>query len=121
MPLQCKSCKSAIGRIYRTTPRELDHLSYQVGSVNGMQTVTREEVLDLPTAKTLQQGIHKIESVIIMLLERLRTLEAGLEIRTNDEDTNGKLFASKAVNSGIDSQVAVIDKSHEKPSKKKRK
>jgi len=28
MPLQCKSCKSAIGRIYRTTPRELDHLRY---------------------------------------------------------------------------------------------
>lgn len=65
--------------------------------------------------------IKQIESVIIMLLERLRTLEAGLEIRTNDENTNGKLFASKAVNSGIDSQVTVIDKSHEKPSKKKRK
>ena len=28
MPLQCKSCKSHIGRIYRTTPRELDHLRY---------------------------------------------------------------------------------------------
>ena len=28
MPLQCKSCKSYIGRIYRTTPRELDHLRY---------------------------------------------------------------------------------------------
>jgi len=39
---------------------KLASFSYQVGSVNGMQTVTREEVLDLPTAKTLQQGIHKV-------------------------------------------------------------
>lgn len=28
--------------------------------MNGMQTLPTEEVLDLPTAKTLQQGIHKV-------------------------------------------------------------
>lgn len=56
-----------------------------------------------------------------MLLERLSALEAGFGIRTNNDDTSGDLFASKAVNNGMDSQAAVIDKSHEKPSKKKRK
>ena len=56
-----------------------------------------------------------------MLLERLSALETGFGIRTNIDDTSGELFASKAVNNGIDSQVTVIDKSYEKPSKKKRK
>ena len=28
--------------------------------MNGMQTLPSGEVLDLPTAKTLQQGIHKV-------------------------------------------------------------
>ncbi|KAJ7365739.1 hypothetical protein OS493_002455 [Desmophyllum pertusum] len=132
MPLQCKSCNSSIGRIYRTTPRELDHLrnlycldveqikSYQVGSmngthVNGMSSLSSEEVLDLPTAKTLQQGIHKIESVIIMMLERLTSLEAGLGNKTNQEDTNSDLSAS---------QVPAKDISRDndrKPNKKKRK
>ena len=63
----------------------------------------------------------QIESVVIMLLERLSALEAGLGTRTNNEDTNNELSASRAVNNGIDSQVAAIDKSHEKPSRKKRK
>lgn len=59
-----------------------------------------------------------------MLIERLSSLEAGIGNRTNNEDTNGEISASKAVNNGIDYQVPVIDKSHEnnmKPSKKKRK
>lgn len=59
-----------------------------------------------------------------MLIERLSSLEAAIGNRTNNEDTNGEISASKAVNNGIDYQVPVIDKSHEnnmKPSKKKRK
>jgi len=56
-----------------------------------------------------------------MLLERLSALEAGLGIRTSNKDTNGELSAGKEVNNSMDSQVTVIDKSHEKSSKKKRK
>ncbi|KAL9986950.1 hypothetical protein ACROYT_G001168 [Oculina patagonica] len=136
MPLQCKSCKSLIGRIYRTTPKELDHLrnlycldvehikSYQVGSEKGKQTLPAGEVLDLPTAKTLQDGIFKIESVIMMLIERLTSLEAALGDRSNTEDSNTAISASKAMNNDMDSQVSVKDTSREndrKPSKKKRK
>lgn len=65
--------------------------------------------------------ITQIESVVIMLLERLNALEAGFGIRTNNDDTIDEVFASKATNNGIDSQVAVTDNSCEKPSKKKRK
>lgn len=56
-----------------------------------------------------------------MLLERLSALEAGFGIRTNNDHTIDEVFASKATNNGIDSQVAVTDNSREKPSKKKRK
>ena len=59
-----------------------------------------------------------------MLLERLSALEAGLGIRTSNEDTDGELSARKEVNNGIDYQAPVIDKFHEnnkKPIKKKRK
>lgn len=65
--------------------------------------------------------ITQIESVVIMLLERLNALEAGFGIRTNNDHTIDEVFASKATNNGIDSQVAVTDNSREKPSKKKRK
>ena len=65
--------------------------------------------------------ITQIESVVIMLLERLSALEAGFGIRTNNDDTIDEVLASKATNNGIDSLVAVTDNSREKPSKKKRK
>ncbi|XP_022780759.1 protein Mis18-alpha-like isoform X2 [Stylophora pistillata] len=94
---------SPIGRIYQTTPKDLDHLrnqycldmehirSYQVGSEDGMQTLPAEEVLGIPTAKVLQQGIHKIESVVLMLLERLTLLEKevkGNKANMEDDETN---------------------------------
>lgn len=103
IPIHCKSCSSPIGRIYQTTPKDLDHLrnqycldmehirSYQVGSEDGMQTLPAEEVLGIPTAKVLQQGIHKIESVVLMLLERLTLLEKevkGNKANMEDDETN---------------------------------
>lgn len=57
-----------------------------------------------------------------MLLDRLSVLEAGLGIKANNEDhTDGELSASKTVDNATDYQALVIDESHKKPSKKKRK
>lgn len=59
-----------------------------------------------------------------MLIERLTSLEAALGDRSNTEDSNTAISASKAMNNDMDSQVSVKDTSREndrKPSKKKRK
>lgn len=57
-----------------------------------------------------------------MLLDRLSVLEAGLGIKANNEDhTDCELSASKTVDNATDYQALVIDESHKKPNKKKRK
>ena len=45
--------------------------------MNGMQTLPSGEVLDLPTAKTLQQGIHKAheDSLLDKLFENFICLD----------------------------------------------
>ncbi|CAH3022312.1 unnamed protein product [Porites evermanni] len=124
-PLQCMSCKSVIGRVYRTTPRELDHFrdmfcldvehirSYQVGSGSATQSIAGEsdDFLDVPSAKALQNRITKIECVILMLMERM-----GLQDLTSKENNS-----TMSSNSHVTAEEEDNEKPEYKPSKKKRK
>ncbi|XP_048577964.1 uncharacterized protein LOC5509886 isoform X4 [Nematostella vectensis] len=107
IPLRCKSCKSGIGRIYRTTPLELDMIrdvfsldcssikSYELGTQAGKNSYkTADELLDIPTAKDLKNEILKLQSVVVSLNERLQSVEKvipetdGIGISTINNDNN---------------------------------
>jgi len=133
-PLQCKSCNSVIGRVYRTTPKEFDHLrsmycldiehirSYQIGSVSGTRNgpVSSDEILEIPTAKALATRIAKIESVILMLVERM-----GLAEDTMNKQNDSSISTNKTLENKMDCQDTALQENDRnegnKPSKKKRK
>lgn len=130
-PLQCTSCNLVIGRVYRTTPKELDHLrnmfsfdveqiqSYQIGSLSEMQSVSTEEILDIPTAKALETRIGKIECVILMLMERM-----GLAEGTMNKENDSTMATNQTSDAHMDCQDMLQQNEHSnsiKPNKKKRK
>lgn len=69
-------------------------------------------------------AIKQIESVIVMLMERVTLRDAAYGDRSNTDDTNSFISASKPVNNNTDCQVPLKDTSREndrKLNKKKRK
>eukprot|EP00039_Didymoeca_costata_P011256 m.157340 g.157340 ORF g.157340 m.157340 type:complete len:161 (+) comp15114_c0_seq1:87-569(+) len=85
--LQCV-CKTVVGKVYKTTPRRLDRIrdlvtinidnitSYKLGtglSENALDL----EILDVPTSKSLQDDIVKIQNMILLLNERLEVIESS--------------------------------------------
>jgi uncharacterized membrane protein YgcG len=90
-----KSCEQAAptapavfgnGR-YKTTSRNLDHIrdfatfdvnalsSYKLGTGDGCGVVEGAEILDIPTAEQLHKTSLKIQSLILVMDDRIRMLE----------------------------------------------
>eukprot|EP01135_Chromosphaera_perkinsii_P011840 Nk52_evm31s2506 gene=Nk52_evmTU31s2506 len=90
-PIKCATCGKLLGRVYRTTARDLDDIrdaytfdlnaisSYQLGvEIEGQKgdLVKPETLLSLPTAAVLQEGMIKVQNMILLLNERLEQVEA---------------------------------------------
>ncbi|XP_038049302.1 uncharacterized protein LOC119722954 isoform X2 [Patiria miniata] len=96
--LLCKQCNEVVGKIYKTTSRQLDSLrdlytlsihhitSYQVGSRGQRADVGLQETLDLPTAKSLKDSILKIQVMICALNNRILNIENALELKEDADD-----------------------------------
>lgn len=132
-PLHCSSCKLIIGRVYKTTPKEFDHFrnmfcfdreqidSYQVGSLSEKQStaLNTEQILDIPTARTLETRISKVECVVMMLVEKVGHL---------GDTANKENVSTMSTNQSVDNPMDSCDTSEEKeqekvkkPGRKKRK
>ncbi|KXJ23776.1 protein Mis18-alpha [Exaiptasia diaphana] len=98
--LKCATCQSQIGRIYKTTPKQLDMIrdmytldcssikSYKLGSNKEKSIKTTEELLEIPTAQTLLSEIVKIQSVVVALSERLCDLENQVNSNKRNDSTS---------------------------------
>ncbi|XP_074632885.1 uncharacterized protein LOC141891771 isoform X2 [Acropora palmata] len=113
-PLHCSACDLIIGRVYKTTPKEFDIFSYQVGSVVDRQntSVTTEKILDIPTAKMLETRISKIECVVMMLLEKMGQV---------GDSTNTENVSTMAENQPMESSIDCCDTMEEKEKDKVKK
>eukprot|EP00053_Salpingoeca_punica_P016844 m.160644 g.160644 ORF g.160644 m.160644 type:complete len:204 (-) comp17055_c1_seq1:482-1093(-) len=81
-------CSAVLGRVYKTTGRHLDPIrdlltfdldaisSYKLGSSDTAAPV--EDVLDIPTARGLQDQMLKVQNVILVMNERLQAVEAAV-------------------------------------------
>ncbi|XP_022082563.1 uncharacterized protein LOC110974910 isoform X3 [Acanthaster planci] len=96
--LLCKQCNEVVGRIYKTTSRQLDSLrdlytfsahqisSYQIGSGQQRASVGLQDMLDLPTAKSLKDSILKTQVMICALNNRILNIENALELKEDAEE-----------------------------------
>ncbi|CAH1799078.1 unnamed protein product [Owenia fusiformis] len=92
--LRCKHCKENLGRIYKTTPRNLDDIrdhftlsipkinSYQVGS--GVTNNNNVDLLDIPDQRYLLLQVRKIQALVIAFNSRIQELEHAIGITQND-------------------------------------
>ncbi|XP_071136416.1 protein Mis18-alpha-like [Mytilus edulis] len=90
--LKCEVCNEEIGRMYRTTPTQLDHLrglfslfidkltSYQVGSCSqSCQALTLDDTLSFGELKEMHTKLNKIKHVLVTVDGRLKHIETFLE------------------------------------------
>ncbi|ELT96824.1 hypothetical protein CAPTEDRAFT_225140 [Capitella teleta] len=86
--LKCTTCKTHIGRSYKTTPVELDEMrnlftfdvemvdSYQLGSDDQTSAdIDHEALLSVPKAQFLLTQLRKMQSLIVNHNDRIRSLE----------------------------------------------
>ncbi|XP_033739788.1 protein Mis18-alpha-like [Pecten maximus] len=90
--LQCEICKSDLGRMYRTTPGNLDHMrdvytlyvekisSYTFGSCTQEDDVNINDLVTLPSVKELLKELKKLQTVIVSLDHRVDLLESSTHI-----------------------------------------
>ncbi|XP_063403512.1 uncharacterized protein LOC134687286 [Mytilus trossulus] len=90
--LKCEVCNEEIGRMYRTTPTQLDHLrglfslfidklsSYQVGSCSqNCQALNLDDTLSFGELKEMHTKLDKIKHVLVTVDGRLKHIETFLE------------------------------------------
>ncbi|XP_060080122.1 protein Mis18-alpha-like [Ylistrum balloti] len=102
--LQCEVCKGDLGRLYRTTPGNLDHMrdvytlyvekisSYTFGSCNQEDDVNINDLVTLTNVKELLKELKKLQTVIVSLDHRVEILESSAHI---SEVENHPLIANR--------------------------
>eukprot|EP00126_Sphaerothecum_destruens_P012623 Sdes_comp21629_c0_seq1m20221 len=84
IPFQCGECGKSLGKSYKTTARVLDELrdmfTFDLNSISCYKLGSSlqpsiNEILCIPTALALQEQIIKVQNMILLLNERLETLE----------------------------------------------
>lgn len=85
--LKCERCGEMVGKKYLTTPRSLDHIRdmysfhsdalkiYHVGGALDANTSAEDDVMDLPTAQSVQHTLRKVQGAILVLNDRIRDME----------------------------------------------
>ncbi|XP_071956621.1 protein Mis18-alpha-like [Antedon mediterranea] len=91
-------CDEMIGRIYQTTPRALDNLrdvftldinkiqSYHIGSGEKTAGVDTDSIIDLPSARSLQDDLYKVKATICSLNKRIINIENVLKSDDTDQE-----------------------------------
>ncbi|CAI2171969.1 16330_t:CDS:2 [Funneliformis geosporum] len=87
--IYCTGCNSTLGKVWRTTPRKLDYIRdlyslnldrvmiYQLGDFIDPKS-TPSDTHTLPSARMQQISINKLKDMILMLNERITTMEHTL-------------------------------------------
>ncbi|CAG8601895.1 1544_t:CDS:2 [Funneliformis caledonium] len=87
--IYCIDCNSTIGKVWRTTPRKFDYIRdlyslnldrvmiYQLGDFIDPKS-TPSDTHTLPSARMQQISINKLKDMILMLNERITTMEHAL-------------------------------------------
>ncbi|XP_033635197.1 kinetochore protein mis18-like [Asterias rubens] len=95
--LVCKHCNEVVGKVYKTTSRQLDNLrdlftfsahqitSYQVGSNEQTADVDLQNQRNLLSPESIKEEILKIQVMICALNQRIGNIESSLEIKDDDE------------------------------------
>ncbi|XP_070569128.1 uncharacterized protein [Ptychodera flava] len=95
--LKCKKCKTYIGKQYKTTTQEFDHLRnyfsfdvnlitcYQIGSCDKESDIPQNDsILEVPTARSLQKSIHQLQALVIEMADKVVKIEERLENKTSN-------------------------------------
>lgn len=99
--LKCEICNEELGKMYRTTPSQLDHLrglftlfvdklsSYQVGSsIQNSQTVSLEDTMSFGQFREVHTKLQKIQQVVVSMDARIRNIENFLREEYDDQSDN---------------------------------
>ncbi|XP_064629351.1 uncharacterized protein LOC135488637 [Lineus longissimus] len=104
--LKCKKCGRQLGRMYTTTPRHLDQLrdlytllaetvsSYQLGSSESPTDVDGW-MATFPSIRDLLEKLHKTQTVVLTLNERISVLEGSAGISTSQYQSDSGSYMNK--------------------------
>ncbi|CAB4375780.1 unnamed protein product [Rhizophagus irregularis] len=103
--IYCNGCNLTLGKVWRTTPRKLDYIRdlytlnldcvmiYQLGDFIDPNS-TPTDIHTLPSSRMQQISINKLKDMILILNERITTLEHTLDKRVNKTPNDSAVSSS---------------------------